>query len=579
MLNSLILMQKLPVADWIESLTEWMTQAFAGFFSFLQNSGQGLMDGITQLLLLVPPIVMIVGLTLIAFFISKKKLSLPIFTGLGLLFILNQNLWNDLISTFTLVLISSLVSIILGVPLGILMAKNDKAQSIITPILDFMQTMPGFVYLIPAVAFFGIGMVPGVFASVIFALPPTVRFTNLGIRQVPKELVEASDSFGGTGWQKLFKLELPLAKNTMLAGINQTTMLALSMVVTASMIGAPGLGRGVLSALQRAQVGNGFVNGVALVILAIIIDRFIQYINKPKKTATKKKSLTLEQKKKRGLLITLAVVLVAIFGTTSLLNKEKDKEEINLAYVEWDTEVASTNVIGEALREAGYKVTLIPLDNSIMWQSIANGETDAMVAGWLPNTHEAYLKKYQDKVDPLGVNLKGAKIGLVVPTYMDVDSIEDLDQEAQQKITGIEPGAGTVNLANETVKTYPNLKDWTVETSSSGAMTVALGQAIKKQEPIVITGWSPHWMFAKYDLKYLKDPKKTMGTEENIETFARKGLKEDQPEAYKILKNFEWEQKDIESVMLDVSNGEDAQAAAKKWIDANRKTVDSWKSK
>lgn len=123
------------------------------------------------------------------------------------------------------------------------------------------------------------------FASVIFALPPTVRFTNLGIRQIPKELVEASDSFGGTGKQKLFKLELPLAKSTILAGINQTTMLALSMVVIASMIGAPGLGRGVLSALQRAQVGNGFVNGLALVILAIIIDRFTQNINKPKQQA------------------------------------------------------------------------------------------------------------------------------------------------------------------------------------------------------------------------------------------------------------------------------------------------------
>ena len=145
-----------------------------------------------------------------------------------------------------------------------------------------MQTMPGFVYLIPAVAFFGIGMVPGVFASVIFALPPTVRFTNLGIRQVPNELVEAADSYGSTGWQKLFKLELPLAKNTIMAGVNQTTMLALSMVVIASMIGAPGLGRGVLSALQRAQVGNGFVNGVALVILAIIIDRFTQHLNNKK---------------------------------------------------------------------------------------------------------------------------------------------------------------------------------------------------------------------------------------------------------------------------------------------------------
>ncbi len=184
--------------------------------------------------------------------------------------------------TVTLVIISSLISIIIGIPLGILMAKNDLAETIVTPILDFMQTMPGFVYLIPAVAFFGIGMVPGVFASVIFALPPTVRFTNLGIRQVPRELVEASDSFGGTSKQKLFKVELPIAKKTILAGINQTTMLALSMVVIASMIGAPGLGRGVISALQRAQVGNGFVSGVSLVILAIIIDRFTQYMNKSK---------------------------------------------------------------------------------------------------------------------------------------------------------------------------------------------------------------------------------------------------------------------------------------------------------
>lgn len=132
------------------------------------------------------------------------------------MFIYNQNLWNDLMSTVTLVLLSSVISIIIGVPLGILMAKSEKAKSIITPILDFMQTMPGFVYLIPAVAFFGIGMVPGVFASVIFALPPTVRFTNLGIRQVPNELVEAADSYGSTGWQKLFKLELPLAKNTIM---------------------------------------------------------------------------------------------------------------------------------------------------------------------------------------------------------------------------------------------------------------------------------------------------------------------------------------------------------------------------
>ena len=230
------------------------------------------------------------------------------------MFIYNQNLWNDLMSTVTLVLLSSVISIIIGVPLGILMAKSEKAKSIITPILDFMQTMPGFVYLIPAVAFFGIGMVPGVFASVIFALPPTVRFTNLGIRQVPNELVEAADSYGSTGWQKLFKLELPLAKNTIMVGVNQTTMLALSMVVIASMIGAPGLGRGVLSALQRAQVGNGFVNGVALVILAIIIDRFTQHLNNKKPL----KQLVPPLKEKYGIIAAVVVIVAGLVGASIL---------------------------------------------------------------------------------------------------------------------------------------------------------------------------------------------------------------------------------------------------------------------
>ncbi len=184
--------------------------------------------------------------------------------------------------TTTLVLFSSIISIIIGIPLGILMSKSNVAENIIKPILDFMQTMPGFVYLIPAVAFFGIGIVPGVFASVIFALPPTVRMTNLGIRQVPKELVEAADSYGSTASQKLFKVEIPLAKSTIMAGINQTVMLSLSMVVVASMIGAPGLGREVLTALQRTQVGNGFVAGLSLVIFAIIIDRLTQSFNKKK---------------------------------------------------------------------------------------------------------------------------------------------------------------------------------------------------------------------------------------------------------------------------------------------------------
>ncbi|OJG94700.1 glycine/betaine ABC transporter permease [Enterococcus thailandicus] len=558
-------------------MTEWFTTTFSGLFSFLQTIGQAIMTGITNILLVIPAPIFILLLTIVAFFISKKRLGLTLFTLIGLWFIYNQGLWTDLMNTVTLVLLSSVISIIIGVPLGILMAKSDKAQSVIKPILDFMQTMPGFVYLIPAVAFFGIGMVPGVFASVIFALPPTVRFTNLGIRQVPKELVEASDSFGSTGWQKLFKLELPLAKNTIMAGINQTTMLSLSMVVIASMIGAPGLGRGVLSALQRAQVGNGFVNGVALVILAIIIDRFTQHLNQPR---TKKVSdvAGAKSKKRRGaIIIATAVILLGALGIGSVFSS-KETKKINLSYVEWDTEVASTNVVGEVLRQMGYDVTMTPLDNSIMWESIAKGESDGMVSAWLPKTHGSQYAQYKDQIVDLGANLKGAKVGLVVPDYMDVDSIADLTNQANKKIIGIEPGAGVVNAAENTINTYDNLADWTVETSSSGAMTVALGQAIKKQEPIVITGWSPHWMFAKYELKYLEDPKNGMGSEEQIHTMVRKGLKEDQAEAYKVLDQFNWTKEDMEEVMLEINNGKDPQEAAKTWIENNQDKVASWKA-
>lgn len=569
------LQQTIPVADWVESFTDWLTGTFSGLFSALQSFGQFVMDGMTNTLLFVPPLVMILLLTIAAFFVSSKKWGLTAFTFVGLLFIYNQGLWTDLMNTVTLVLLSSLVSIIIGIPLGILMAKSEKAQSIVTPILDFMQTMPGFVYLIPAVAFFGIGMVPGVFASVIFALPPTVRMTNLGIRQISRELVEASDSFGGTGWQKLVKLELTLAKSTILAGVNQTTMLALSMVVIASMIGAPGLGRGVLSALQRAQVGNGFVSGVSLVILAIIMDRFTQNLNKP---AHKKKAVSAKSRKQKRLFGGIAAAaVVALIGASVAFGRVSDnKGTVNLAYVEWDTEVASTHVVAEVLKEMGYEVKTTPLDNAIMWESVAKGEVDGMVAAWLPSTHQAQYEQYKDQVENLGPNLEGAKLGIAVPSYMAVDSIADLSDEAGKTITGIEPGAGVVAAAENTVATYDNLSDWNVATSSSGAMTVALGQAIKNKEDIVITGWSPHWMFAKYDLKYLDDPEGTMGEAESINTMVRQGLADDLPEVYEVLDKFNWTQEDMEEVMLSINDGTSAEDAAKDWVTNHPEEVAAW---
>ncbi|HER0820133.1 TPA: ABC transporter permease/substrate binding protein [Streptococcus pyogenes] len=570
-----ILQTKLPVAQLVEQLTEWLTKTFSGLFDIMQVVGSFLMDWMTKTLLFIHPLLFIVLVTAGMFFLAKKKWPLPTFTLLGLLFIYNQGLWKQLMNTFTLVLVASLISVLIGIPLGIWMAKNATVRQIVNPILDFMQTMPAFVYLIPAVAFFGIGMMPGVFASVIFALPPTVRFTNLAIRDIPTELIEASDAFGSTGKQKLFKVELPLAKNTIMAGVNQTMMLALSMVVTGSMIGAPGLGREVLSALQHADIGSGFVSGLALVILAIVLDRMTQLFNsKPQEKAKAGKT-----NKWIGL-AALAVFLIAALGRgiMAMTSGMADKgETVNIAYVQWDSEVASTHVIAEVLKNEGYHVTLTPLDNAVMWQTVANGNADFSTSAWLPVTHGQQYQKYKSKLDDLGPNLKGTKVGLAVPKYMtDVNSIEDLSKQADQKITGIEPGAGIMAAAQKTLKEYHNLSSWELVAASTGAMTTSLDQAIKKKDPIVVTAWSPHWMFAKYDLKYLKDPKETFGSTENINTIARKGLKKDLPNVYKIIDKFHWTQKDMEAVMLDINKGMSPEAAAKKWVEANQSKVSSW---
>lgn len=358
-----------------------------------------------------------------------------------------------------------------------------------------------------------------------------------------------------------------------MAGVNQTIMLALSMVVIASMIGAPGLGRGVLAAVQSADIGKGFVSGISLVILAIIIDRFTQKLNV---SPLEKQGNPTVKKWKRGIaLVSLLALIIGAFSGMSFGKTASDKK-VDLVYMNWDSEVASINVLTQAMKEHGFDVKTTALDNAVAWQTVANGQADGMVSAWLPNTHKTQWQKYGKSVDLLGPNLKGAKVGFVVPSYMNVNSIEDLTNQANKTITGIEPGAGVMAASEKTLNSYDNLKDWKLVPSSSGAMTVALGEAIKQHKDIVITGWSPHWMFNKYDLKYLADPKGTMGTSENINTIVRKGLKKENPEAYKVLDKFNWTTKDMEAVMLDIQNGKTPEEAAKNWIKDHQKEVDKW---
>ncbi|NBD36958.1 MAG: ABC transporter permease subunit [Verrucomicrobia bacterium] len=217
---------------------------------------------------------MIVLFVLLANAVAGRGLA--IFTGIGFLLIVSMGFWVATMESLALVLSATLFALIIGIPVGISAARSNVVDKITRPILDFMQTMPAFVYLIPAVLFFGLGKVPGAMATLIFAMPPAVRLTSLGIRQVPTEVVEACLAFGATPKQLLYKAQLPIARPTILAGLNQTIMLALSMVVIGGMIGAGGLGQEVLSGITQLKIGLGFESGISVVILAIFLDRVTQ---------------------------------------------------------------------------------------------------------------------------------------------------------------------------------------------------------------------------------------------------------------------------------------------------------------
>lgn len=268
---------KIPLGEWVDTFVAYLTDTFEGLFELISSWIDGIVTFIVTMFTFLPALGLIAIIAALAWIVSKKW-TFAVFTLVGLLFIHNIGYWEQMIDTLALVLTSVFISVIIGVPLGIWASQSERASRVITPILDFMQTMPAFVYLIPAIFFFGIGVVPGVISSVIFAMPPTIRLTNLGIRQVPEDLVEAANAFGSTTRQKLFKVQLPLATKTILAGINQSIMLALSMVVIASLVGAPGLGVDVFRAVSRLEVGIGFEAGISIVILAIILDRMTQYL-------------------------------------------------------------------------------------------------------------------------------------------------------------------------------------------------------------------------------------------------------------------------------------------------------------
>ena len=262
----------IPLDIWVDGAMEWVLSTFGGFFDLVGSVILYLMIYTEKFFVWLPWPVLVVGVGLLAWRVMGSWWSGLLMAAM-LFFIGALGLWQLGMMTLALVVASVIVSLAIGIPLGIAMASSDRFQAVLKPILDGMQTMPSFVYLIPALMLFGLGKVPALFATIIYAVPPVIRLTNVGIREVSPSVIEAAHAFGSSYWQILFKVQLPLARPTIMVGINQTTMMALAMVVIASMIGAKGLGLEVLLAINRIEVGRGFEAGLCIVFMAIIIDR------------------------------------------------------------------------------------------------------------------------------------------------------------------------------------------------------------------------------------------------------------------------------------------------------------------
>jgi glycine betaine/proline transport system permease protein len=271
----------IPLEDWIEAGVQWLVGNYRDQFQLMKWPVEQTLGSIEGFLLWLPPIVIIAATALWAWKAAGWRVA--VFSVLTFLLVGYLGMWSATMTTLAMVLCAVLFCAVVGVPLGILASRSDRFEAFLRPVLDAMQTTPAFVYLVPVVMLFSIGTVAGVIATIVFAMPPIIRLTNLGIRQVPTELVEAATAFGCTPWQTLVKVQVPLAMPTIMAGLNQTIMLSLSMVVIAALIGAGGLGMPVFQGLNSLQVGLAGVGGISIVLMAMVLDRITQAMGKPKR--------------------------------------------------------------------------------------------------------------------------------------------------------------------------------------------------------------------------------------------------------------------------------------------------------
>ncbi|NEC26976.1 ABC transporter permease subunit [Streptomyces sp. SID8111] len=594
-------MPRIPLGDWVNSTVDWLLANVTWLFDFFKAVFTGAYDGVNAVLQAPHPLILCGIFAVIAFWLRGTFAG--VLTFFGFAFLDSMELWEDSMVTLALVIVATVIALVIAVPVGIWAARSDRVSAVVRPVLDFMQTLPAMIYLIPAILFFGTGPAPGIVATLIFALAPGVRMTELGIRQVDKELVEAAEAFGTSPRNTLLRVQLPLALPTVMAGVNQVIMLGLSMAAIAGMVGTGGLGGAVIEAIGQLNIGLGAESGLAIVILAIYLDRMTSALGTQvsplgRRAAARTRAaqgLRIWSYRPRPQVAVVGVVVLALVaggmsifggnggGTAPAADAKNvgDGKKISIGYIPWDEGVASTFLWKEILERRGFEVEAKQFEAGPLYTALAQGTMDFQTDAWLPTTHDPYWKKYGDRMDDLGSWYEETSLELSVPAYMDdIDSLEDLKGKAGTfggKITGIESSAGMMGLLKDKVlKDYGLDKEYKVVDSSTPAMLAELKRAYSKKEPVLVTLWSPHWAYSDYDLKKLKDPKGSWGKGDGVHTVSRKGFADDHPVVGQWLRDFSMSEEELTSLEAEINKAGKGrqQDAVRTWLKANPGIVD-----
>ncbi|MFE0346450.1 ABC transporter permease/substrate binding protein [Streptomyces griseoluteus] len=590
-------MPRLPLGDWVDSGVDWLVGHLSWLFDAVRAVLEGMYDGIDAVLTAPQPLLLAGILAVLAWWLRGLLAGVLAFAGFAL--VDSLDLWERAMSTLSLVLVATIIALVVSIPLGIWAARSRAVSATLRPALDLLQTMPSMVLLIPAMLFFGLGTAAGVVATLIFALAPGVRMTELGIRQVDAELVEAAEAFGTTPRDTLWRVQLPLALPTIMAGVNQVIMLGLSMVVIAGMVGTGGLGGAVNEAIGQLDIGYGFEAGVGIVVLAIYLDRVTGALGTQlsplgRRAAAKARPTAWSYRPRPAVAVVAVVVLALVAGGLGVFGPGATKstasgtdigqgKEIKLGYIPWDEGIASTFLWKELLERRGFKVSVTQYAAGPLYTGLATGRLDFETDSWLPTTHAEYWKKYGDRMEDLGNWYGSTSLELTVPSYVkDVNSLADLKDHAAEfdgRIIGIEPSAGMMGLLKDKVLDQYGLRGrYQVVDGSTPAMLTELKRAYAKKQPVVVTLWSPHWAYSDYRLKKLKDPADAWGKGDTVHTLARKGFSEDNPEVAKWLKDFSMTEKQLtglEARIQKAGKGKE-QDAVRAWLKENPRLAGTW---